>query len=230
MAYEFMYNIAMDLINARLESGEYITPEDTVCAVFTRSGKIYTGISRTENFGGQMVSVHAEIDAIRNMQAYNENAIEAIILALVAARTIILPCNNCISYILSLDSQNSQSWVVVTDRLIRLDEISRFITPQPDMNINVPPPPASHTNIPPVSDPIIGRPSDLRNNRESIPELEENLPYKTERTYITPTEKANGDYLKKRLNNLMSVTEDDEDDLSDETKKGKKLFGGLFGR
>lgn len=232
MAYEFMYNIAMDLINKRYETGEYVGPDDTVCAVFTRSGKIYTGMSHTELFGGQTVSVHAEMDAVRNMQAYNETAIEAMILALVGSHGLIVPCNNCLGVIQSLDIQNSQSWIIVSDRLIRMDEITNFVNPQPAGNMNVSPAEAGIPPVPPpVNSPLIPDPSALRNKGSLIRDLDGDMPYSTERTYSTPTEKASGDYLKKRLNNLMSVTEDDdEDENQEDNKKGRKLFGGLFGR
>jgi len=232
MAYEFMYNIVMDLINKRYETGEYVGPDDTVCAVFTRSGKIYTGMSHMEDIGGQSVPVHAEIDAVRNMQAYNETAIEAMILALAGSRGLIVPCNNCLGVIQALDSQNSQSWIIVSDRLIRMDEITNFVSPQPVANIGAM---AGEPGIPPIPGPVtnalIPDPAALRNKGSLIPDLDGDMPYSTERTYSTPTEKANGEYLKKRLNSLMSVTEDDdEDEKPEDNKKGRRLFGGLFGR
>ena len=50
MAYEFMFGTAMDIIQKKKEAGEFISSDDTVCVIYSRSGKIYTGSSRTGNY------------------------------------------------------------------------------------------------------------------------------------------------------------------------------------
>ena len=52
MTYEFMYNIAMDLVNQKIDSGDPMFPDDTVCVIFTKAGKIYTGMSYSEYASG----------------------------------------------------------------------------------------------------------------------------------------------------------------------------------
>ena len=110
-----------DLLNAAaikmLEQGG-LQMNDTVCVVQARSGRVYTGISR--------MSQHAEIEAIRNMQAAGEVIIDGMILLSVGTRLPLLPCNNCIGYILSLHPDNAGCYVILQDRIIRLGETAMY--------------------------------------------------------------------------------------------------------
>ena len=81
-----------------IESGAYVTASDTVCSVESASGRIYTGISRSD----LNMPVHAELDAVAALLAAGETVIRGFILINTQSRTPILPCNNCIGYILSL--------------------------------------------------------------------------------------------------------------------------------
>ena len=229
MTYEFMYNIAMDLVNQRMGNGEPVTPNDTVCVIFTKAAKIYTGMSYVETYGDPANPTHAEVDALKGMHEYHETAIEAIMLVLVSTRGLILPCNSCLERIIAMDKSNAEASIVVSDRLIRIDEVAKFAAPQ--VQVNVPPPPVQDYASPMQGNaPMIPPPAaSSGNNSAMIPELGNEMPYATERTYSNPTERASGSLLKQRVNSLMSVA-DDDDDTVEETKKGKGLFGGLFKR
>lgn len=213
MSYDFMYKTAMELIRKKKESGEFISADDTVCVIYSKSGKIYTGFSKSGNYVNPM-GIHAEIEAVRNMQL-NENAIEAIMLVHIYSNGLILPCNNCLNYISSINPSNSRALIVVSDRVIPLNEVVQYAAP------------AFGVNIPPVmTSPPVQTSSPAA---EAIQKAD--TPSEQTQDEAPTAEKATGSYLKNKVNDLMSVVDDDEDDKSANTKsKGKKLFGGLFGR
>ena len=97
MNSEAIFNAAHSTAIKLFESGAFITPADTVCSIESGSGRIYTGISRAD----MNALIHAEVDAVRNMQAAGENVIKALLLISTQNRTPMLPCNNCLGYILS---------------------------------------------------------------------------------------------------------------------------------
>ena len=90
MNSEAIFNAAHSTAIRLLESGAFISPEDTVCSIESASGRIYTGISRADMTG----IIHAEADAVMNMQAAGESAIAALLLISTQSRTHLLPCNN----------------------------------------------------------------------------------------------------------------------------------------
>ena len=77
MMYEAMFNIVQDAAMKHQQRGAYITPEDTVCVICSTTQKVYTGISRVEMRGGQPMNVHAEIVAMPQMQAAEDEAAPA---------------------------------------------------------------------------------------------------------------------------------------------------------
>ena len=124
MTFEAIYNIALEVANARAQSGEYIAPDETICVIFSRTGRVYNGVSRMDMTNGAPMSVHAEIDAMRNMQTYgNETAVDSMVLIDTINRSPMLPCNGCISYIASMNPENAMGFVVMPDRSIPLSEL-----------------------------------------------------------------------------------------------------------
>jgi cytidine deaminase len=116
MTFEAIYNIALEVANARAQSGEYIAPDETICVICSRTGRVYNGVSH--------MGVHAEIEAMRNMQTYgNEVAVESMVLIATISRSPMLPCTGCINYIISMSPENSMGCVVMPDRMIPLSEM-----------------------------------------------------------------------------------------------------------
>ncbi len=198
MAYEFMFGTAMDIIQKKKEAGEFISSDDTVCVIYSRSGKIYTGSSRTGNYMNPLGGVHAEIEAVRNMQTFNDTAIEAIMLVHIYSNGLILPCTNCLNYIVNLNSNNYRAVIVVGDRLIPVSEIVNFQPPGTGGAVNAV---SIHTS------------NLIRGQSEN-----------------RAKDSSSGNYLKNKVNDLMSVAEDEHEETEEKENKGKKLFGGLFGR
>lgn len=124
MTFEAIYNIALEVANARAQSGEYITPDETICVICSRTGRVYNGVSRMEMMNGAPMSVHAEIEAMRNMQTYgNEVAVDSMVLIDTINRSPMLPCTGCVNYILSMSPENSMARVIMPDRVITLPEM-----------------------------------------------------------------------------------------------------------
>lgn len=116
-----IYKMATDVIGYITSSGGYIEPNTTVCVILAKSGRTYNGVSHNE--------VHAEIEAVRNMQGFNENAVDALILVDANTRLALLPCANCIRYIISLNPMNSGALVNMPDRPVPFQEILSQNTP-----------------------------------------------------------------------------------------------------
>ena len=230
MTFEAIYNIALEVANARAQSGEYIAPDETICVIFSRTGRVYNGVSRMEMMNGAPMSVHAEIEAMRNMQTYgNEVAVDSMVLIDTINRSPMLPCGGCVSYIVSMSPDNAMSCVVMPDRMIPLSEIMGMnggFAPntqfsgmpaaapvQPgyvqSMQFGAagPAQPAQFTGAPPVQSVVSSQYEGEAGNGSS-----------------------KNDLLKNRVSNLMSAAEnDDEEDEEFLEELGGKKKKGLFG-
>jgi cytidine deaminase len=123
MTFEEMYNSALDILNQLSACGEQFRQGSTVCVISTRSGRIFYGSSRVEPVNGIPTEIHAEIVAYREMQGMGEFAIDTMILIDAMNRTALLPCNNCIGYLLSATPDNKAASVAMPDRMILLSEL-----------------------------------------------------------------------------------------------------------
>jgi cytidine deaminase len=116
MNFNEIYQAAMDVVNYTAASRNgVIEPGTTICVLVTAAGRIYNGVSRP--------NVHAEIEAVRNMQAYGENAVTTLILVDANSRLALLPCVNCLNYILTLSPTNYNAVVAMPDRPVPFGEI-----------------------------------------------------------------------------------------------------------
>lgn len=110
-----IYKMAIDLINYTVSTRGFIEPNTTVCVILAKSGRVFNGVSHNE--------VHAEVEAVRNMQSFNENAVESLILVDANTRVALLPCMNCIRYIISLNPINTGAMVNMPDRPVPFQEV-----------------------------------------------------------------------------------------------------------
>jgi cytidine deaminase len=117
MNFNEMYQSAMEVVNYAVSNRGYIEPGTTVCVLAGASGRMYNGVSRP--------NVHAEIEAVRNMQSFGETAVTTIILVDANTRLAMLPCMNCINYILTLSPANYNAVVVMPDRPVSIPEIQQ---------------------------------------------------------------------------------------------------------
>lgn len=195
-----IYNTATEVINSIAATRGVIEPNTTVCVIFSKTGRIYNGVSQKE--------IHAEIDAVRNMQTMGENAIDSLILVDAASKRAILPCMNCLSYILSLNPINSTAFISMPDRPVPFQEILSQNplgfgpAPQPRMF-------SGTSSIPHSSVVISGRSNgDLMSGKIN--------------SLLAATGTDDSDEDKELLEELAN---------SENEKKNKKgFFGGLFGK
>ena len=214
-------NAAHTIAIQMLESNSFISPDDTVCAVRGRSGRIYTGYSRL-NRNAPAMSVHAEADAVQNLLNAGEYIVDELVLISTQTRIQLLPCNNCTSYIISLNPENANCMVLMPDRAIRLSDVGMFAQgavtdPQVFQGGNPFPPPTGGFNP-------VGNTQTL--NIRQLNAFQSPSVYQDEMAASASTEHATNDLLKNKVNSLLNL--DDEDD-SEETSKPEKTKKGLFG-
>ena len=118
MTFEAIYAAAVDVVNQIAAGGEALTPDKTVCVICSGTGRIYYGVSRVDS--------HAEVEAVRNMQGMGENKVDTLILIDSLNRAAMLPCQNCVGFILSQNPENAQATIAMPDRLIPLGEVGNF--------------------------------------------------------------------------------------------------------
>ena len=77
--YDAIIQRAREIATQRMKSGEPVGPDDTVCVLSSASGRLFTGLNHFEMQNGAVHNVHAEIEAIRNMQVMGESVIETLL-------------------------------------------------------------------------------------------------------------------------------------------------------
>jgi cytidine deaminase len=202
-----------------LESNSFVSPDDTVCAVRGRSGRIYTGYSQL-NRNAPNMSVHAEADAVRNLLNAGEYIVDELVLISTQSRLQLLPCNNCTAYIISLNPENANCMVLMPDRAIRLSDVGMFAqrgVPDPQVfpGGNPFPPPTGGFN--PIG-------NTMTMNTRAINAFQSPPVYQDDAAASASTEHATNDLLKNKVNNLLNLDAgEDEEESKPEKKKG--LFG-----
>ena len=235
MNSEAIFNAAHSTAIRLLESGAFVTPSDTVCALQTASGRIFTGISRSDMNN----PIHAEIDAVNNMLASGERIVIGLLLISTQMRSPMLPCNNCLGYILSLAQENMGCMVMLQDRMISINEVGMFATPPPMGGMMDNPNFGGHTPVqpqfssthavaaPPVPPPAasITAPSPAPVPPRSDADTPETDITTVTETSAANTENATGDLLKNKVNSLLRSVDDDTDEFLESLPTKKKKFG-----
>ena len=128
MAYNFLIETAIDTVRKRYSNGSSPQMGDTVCVVCSGSGKIYTGINIINNNRNFPENIHAEIDVINKMRADGENIVKAITVFNSCNVSPILPCNGCISLIISMNPENINAQIVTPSGNIRITDVGRAVS------------------------------------------------------------------------------------------------------
>ena len=128
--YDAIIQRAQEIATQRMKSGEPIGPDDTVCVLSSASGRLFTGLNRIERQGGAVHNVHAELEAIRNMQVMGESVIETLLLISITNGMPLLPCFDCMRHILSLHTDNIHCEIMMQDRAVPLSEFSEQLKAQ----------------------------------------------------------------------------------------------------
>lgn len=223
------YKMAVDLIQYLVTLHGYVAPNTTVCVLVTKSGRVFNGVSHNE--------VHAEIEAVRNMQGFNENTVDSIIVVDANTRLAMLPCANCIRHILTLNPINNDAMVCMPDRPVPFRELITPAAPQAPVYGSALPAgqvsgPVSGQIAGPVSGPFAGPVSG---------QLPTPVPPQVSatRSSVVAAGRSKGALLNGKVNNLLAAAktevQSDEDiellnEIMESTQKKKGLLGGLFGK
>ncbi len=68
--------------------------------------------------------IHAEADAMRNMQAMGDSIVQKLLLLSVVNGMPLLPCDDCMRMILSLHTENIRCEIMMHDRAVPIAEFS----------------------------------------------------------------------------------------------------------
>lgn len=117
--FEILLNEAKKLAIKR-KLNEYATCGHVGCAIFSKKGNIYTGISIEAKC---ILGNCAEQAAIAEMIKNNETEIDKIV-AYSAKGTIYPPCGKCRDFIRMIDEKNLRAKVMVSeDKICELEEL-----------------------------------------------------------------------------------------------------------
>ena len=163
MNYDAIIQRATEIAMQRMKSGEAVTPDDTICVLCSSSGRLFTGLSRVDNQGGTLQYVHAEMEAIRNMQVMGESVIQTLLLISILNGMPLLPCFDCMRHILSLHTDNIHCEIMMQDRAVPLAEFSEQLKAQARMSAASPA--ISIQRVTSVSAPL---PAEARNDASLI--------------------------------------------------------------
>ena len=225
-----------------LESNHFVSPDDTVCAIRTRSGRVFTGVSRPNAPG--VMGVHAEIEAVQSMLDAGESVIDELVLIATQTRMQMLPCNNCIGYILSLHPENANCVLLMPDRMIRITDVGMFasnpgVVPEPPMmrgGNNGPVimgngfnrAPVQPATSPPVNQPAAPpppvNPLPKAQPQPAAQQVDDEDDEDEEEVVTAKSNNSSSDLLKNRVNCLLRAASDDDDEIDRITSK-KKRFG-----
>ena len=124
MLYSKMMEAAHSRIQQYLQSGAMVRPSDTVCVLYTQSGRVYSGMSHTSLYRGQVMITHAEVEAVQNMLAFHEKSIQVMMLLNAYTGKPMLPCTECIRYIISLKPENSDCHIMLNQSSVSIAEVN----------------------------------------------------------------------------------------------------------
>ncbi|MDE7364633.1 MAG: hypothetical protein K2N27_07100 [Ruminococcus sp.] len=130
MRFDDMCTIARITSSQKTSLNIPLNYNDTICVVCTSSGKIITGVSQLKYMNNIPMSVHAEIDVYNNLISDSDNAVSEISLFNAVNFQPVIPCNECISKIISLNPNSSNAMLILPDRSIPVLQINAFLQSQ----------------------------------------------------------------------------------------------------
>ena len=214
MNYDAIFQRAREIAAQRMQSGEQLMQDDTVCVICSASDTLYTGCNRRASVNGMLHNNHAEVEAIRNMQKAGEAAIRQVLLISVANGMPLLPCDQCLRNFLSIHPDNIRCEIMMHDRAVPITEfIERLRHPQAAHSAQLPPQQS-------LQHPV--------RQSQGIPKAEVQEFQLT--SVSAPQDGANeANLLRNRVNSLLAAADELDEEEAEEKAAGKKgLFGGLF--
>ena len=80
MVYPTLLNAADAVVQQYMQKGITFRPGDTICAILSNTQHIYTGVNHAQMQNGLLNNIHAEIEAIQNMYAEENAAVEFLLM------------------------------------------------------------------------------------------------------------------------------------------------------
>lgn len=198
-------NIAAQYIKNN-KNNNSLSMNDTICVVYTCSGKINVGISSSKMINNIPLLVHAEIEVCNILSNQNDTAIAEMSLFNAVNFQPVLPCNDCALKIMSLNSYNLNTLLVLPTEKITLQNMNTYIQNQNRNTVRYPEPTQSM----------------------SLESLQGSSPVRSKNTspsiyasssYLAEHDNDDSQLLRGRLNSLLS---DDEDVEELKNKKAKE--------
>jgi len=126
MNYNLLFKKANEMAALRRRSGELISPDDTICVLFSGNGRVFTGTNKHQTVNGKAMNIHAEAEAIRSLQAAKETSIRTVLLISAMQGTPLLPCEHCLRTIALLNPENTKCEIMMHDRAVPITELGDF--------------------------------------------------------------------------------------------------------
>lgn len=117
MEYEYIYSIALDLIEKRKKNNSNFLHYSTICVMVTDKGNVFSAFNRyimLEN--NQIENSCAEKEVLKIISKTNENKIKAFVVVDCSTKLPIIPCNDCKLKILDINKDNSNCWIMLHDK------------------------------------------------------------------------------------------------------------------
>lgn len=121
-----MIDTAVDVIRKRYDKRHNPVAGDTVCVICSGNGTVYTASNEYVFRGETTENIHAEIIALKKMQEDGQTKVKAVTVFNSCTSTPLLPCNGCISCILSLNPENVHALVVTPNGNMLITDVGRF--------------------------------------------------------------------------------------------------------
>lgn len=204
-----IFQQARDAAAQRTMSGEQVLPDDTVCVIASISGRLFTGYNRRDTINGIQRNIHAEIEAMRAMKTAGESTVCTLLLISCANGMPLLPCDDCMRSILTLNPDNIRCEIMMMDRAVPIAEFFNRIMPKQ----------RTHADGR-VSQPVSQQISQQFNAAPTVTSV-------SAVSVQIPEATNDANLLRNKVTDLLN-TVDDDDDKDEEQPKKKKGFGGLF--
>lgn len=119
MTFEAIYKQAIEVLSKLAEENKVRSPDETICVICSRSGKIYSGVSRSDPTG----HIPAERVALGSMVMSGETVIDTLVLINSTSRMAILPSKDSINYFFTVNAENINGKAVRPNQEIPFSQI-----------------------------------------------------------------------------------------------------------
>lgn len=226
MLFDEMLIIAQNVVAQQAGRFGY---NDTICVARTVSGRVVIGVSSSVMMNNMPMTIHAEVDLCNNLFNDKDTAVAEMTLLSASSFQPVLPCNDCIGRLVSLNPYNAGTMLNLPDRSVPITQLGSLMQGGPASM------PMPGTGAYPGGYPNMGQPAGYGRYSDqqslSLEQLQGMSPMRNANNmsvsraasvYTEGRESDDSGLLKNRLNQLLS--DDDPDDIEETKEKPKKKF------